>query len=163
MEERFCQSCGMPMGQTDERYGTEADGTKSKDYCSYCYTNGAFPAECTMQEMIDLCVQPMLENIIRKSSTGFTFGGEEHIARGEGHLFVSDHRDIVLDGALLHTQYGKGDFVYCSLALYRQLRVGNPGAARLLVNLLALCRFLCQLLHTPFGRCRVCNLETFFF
>lgn len=42
-----------------------------------------------------------------------------------------------LDGALLHTQYGKGDFVYCSLALYRQLRVGNPGAARLLVNLLA--------------------------
>lgn len=46
-------------------------------------------------------VQPMLENIIRKSSTGFTFGGEEHIARGEGHLFVSDHRDIVLDGALL--------------------------------------------------------------
>lgn len=46
-------------------------------------------------------VQPMLENIIRKSSTGFTFGGEKHIARGEGHLFVSDHRDIVLDGALL--------------------------------------------------------------
>lgn len=40
------------------------------------------------------------------------------------------------EGALLYTQYGKGDFVYCSLALYRQLRVGNAGAARLLVNLL---------------------------
>jgi len=40
-------------------------------------------------------------------------------------------------GALLHTQYGRGDFVFCSLALYRQLRVGNPGACRLLVNLLA--------------------------
>ncbi|MBL8748121.1 MAG: PIG-L family deacetylase, partial [Planctomycetes bacterium] len=40
-------------------------------------------------------------------------------------------------GSLLHTQYGRGDFVYCSLALYRQLRVGNAGAARLLVNLLA--------------------------
>jgi LmbE family N-acetylglucosaminyl deacetylase len=40
-------------------------------------------------------------------------------------------------GALLHTQYGRGDFVYCSLALYRQLRIGNAGAARLLVNLLA--------------------------
>jgi LmbE family N-acetylglucosaminyl deacetylase len=40
-------------------------------------------------------------------------------------------------GALLHTQYGRGDFVYCSLALYRQLRTGNPGASRLLVNLLA--------------------------
>lgn len=42
-----------------------------------------------------------------------------------------------LDGALLHTRYGQGDFVYCSLALYRQLRIGNAGAARLLVNLLA--------------------------
>ena len=40
-------------------------------------------------------------------------------------------------GALLFTEYGRGDFVYCSLALYRQLRNGHPGAARLLVNLLA--------------------------
>jgi LmbE family N-acetylglucosaminyl deacetylase len=40
-------------------------------------------------------------------------------------------------GALLHTRYGQGDFVYCSLALYRQLRAGNRGAARMLVNLLA--------------------------
>jgi LmbE family N-acetylglucosaminyl deacetylase len=42
-----------------------------------------------------------------------------------------------LQGALLYTQYGRGDFVYCSLALYRQLRVGNAGAIRLLLNLLA--------------------------
>lgn len=41
------------------------------------------------------------------------------------------------EGALLVTRYGRGDFVYCSLALYRQLRIGHGGAARLLVNLLA--------------------------
>lgn len=40
------------------------------------------------------------------------------------------------EGPLLYTQYGRGDFVYCSLSLYRQLRRGNPGAVRLLVNLL---------------------------
>jgi len=40
-------------------------------------------------------------------------------------------------GSLLYTSYGKGNFVYCSLSLYRQLRKGNPGAVRLLVNLLA--------------------------
>ncbi|HLQ37554.1 MAG TPA: hypothetical protein VK348_07120, partial [Planctomycetota bacterium] len=39
-------------------------------------------------------------------------------------------------GALLHTQYGRGDFVFCSLVLYRQLRIGHAGAARILVNLL---------------------------
>ena len=41
------------------------------------------------------------------------------------------------EGSLLYTSYGKGDFVYCSLSLYRQLRKGNPGAVRLLVNLLS--------------------------
>ena len=41
------------------------------------------------------------------------------------------------EGPLLYTNYGKGDFIYCSLSLYRQLRRGNPGAVRLLVNLLA--------------------------
>ena len=52
-------------------------------------------------------------------------------------LSMHDTGEEPLDTALLHTRYGQGDFVYCSLALYRQLRVGNPGAARLLVNLLA--------------------------
>lgn len=40
-------------------------------------------------------------------------------------------------GALLYTRYGRGDFIYCSLVLYRQLRVGHAGAARMLVNLLS--------------------------
>ena len=31
MEQRYCQSCGMPMGATDELYGTEQDGSKSAD------------------------------------------------------------------------------------------------------------------------------------
>ena len=62
MEERFCQSCGMPMGDTDELYGTEADGSKSTDYCSYCYADGAFTSECTMDEMIEGCIPPMLES-----------------------------------------------------------------------------------------------------
>lgn len=62
MQERYCQSCGMPMGETNEFYGTEKDGTRSKDYCKFCYTGGAFTADCTMDEMIDFCVGPMLEN-----------------------------------------------------------------------------------------------------
>jgi len=28
MEEKYCQSCVMPMGETEENYGTEADGSK---------------------------------------------------------------------------------------------------------------------------------------
>lgn len=62
MEEKYCQSCGMPMGADDTMYGTEKDGGKSADYCQYCYDKGSFTAECTMQEMIDFCVKPMVEH-----------------------------------------------------------------------------------------------------
>ena len=62
MEERYCQSCAMPMGSTDELYGTEKNGTKSADYCKYCYDNGAFTFHGTMQEMIEICLPPMVTN-----------------------------------------------------------------------------------------------------
>ena len=59
MEERYCQCCGMPMGDTNALYGTEKDGSRSADYCKYCYENGAFTSDCTMEEMIEFCVPVM--------------------------------------------------------------------------------------------------------
>ena len=42
MESRnFCQSCSMPLDKP-ELLGTEKDGSKSKEYCTYCYQKGAF-------------------------------------------------------------------------------------------------------------------------
>ncbi len=58
-EQKFCQSCGMPMGETNEMYGVNADGTKSEDYCNYCFENGTFTFNGTMDEMIELCVPHM--------------------------------------------------------------------------------------------------------
>jgi hypothetical protein len=49
----------MPMGETDEMYGTNADGNKNGDYCKYCFENGAFTQNCTMNEMIEICVPHM--------------------------------------------------------------------------------------------------------
>ena len=62
MNEKHCQSCGMPMGETDELYGTNKDGGKSEDYCSYCFAQGAFTSDCTMEEMIEFCVPHVLES-----------------------------------------------------------------------------------------------------
>lgn len=59
--QKFCQSCGMPMGETDALYGTEAGGEKSADYCKYCYENGAFTFSGTMEEMIAICAPHMAE------------------------------------------------------------------------------------------------------
>lgn len=59
MEEKYCQSCGMSMGSSDEMYGMNADGSKNEDYCMYCYENGAFTTNCSMDEMIEVCVPHM--------------------------------------------------------------------------------------------------------
>ena len=53
MEQKFCQSCGMPL--TDEILGTNADQTKNEDYCIYCYKDGAFTGDFTMEEMAEYC------------------------------------------------------------------------------------------------------------
>jgi len=50
----ICQSCGMLV--TEELRGTQADKNPSADYCHYCYQDGAFVKEETMDEMIESCV-----------------------------------------------------------------------------------------------------------
>lgn len=53
--ETFCQSCGMPL-TSDEVLGTNRDGEKNQEYCVYCYKDGAFTSEVTMEEMIEQCL-----------------------------------------------------------------------------------------------------------
>ena len=45
----------MPL--TEDVLGTNADGTKNEDYCMYCYKDGQFLQDCTMEEMIEHCAQ----------------------------------------------------------------------------------------------------------
>lgn len=53
---QFCQSCGMPLTRKED-CGTNADGSVNFDYCQYCYQEGKFLQECTMDEMIEHCAQ----------------------------------------------------------------------------------------------------------
>ncbi|MBO7652558.1 MAG: zinc ribbon domain-containing protein [Bacteroidales bacterium] len=55
MGQKFCQSCGMPLN--NEVLGTNADGSKNEEYCMYCYKDGKFTNDCTMDEMIEFCAQ----------------------------------------------------------------------------------------------------------
>jgi uncharacterized HAD superfamily protein len=52
----ICQSCGMEMKSAAD-HGTNADGTLSNDYCHYCYQNGAFTREVTMDQMLETNLQ----------------------------------------------------------------------------------------------------------
>ena len=55
-ERNICQSCGMPL-ESEELYGTNADGSINRDYCKYCYNNGEFVDKVTMEEYIEMCAQ----------------------------------------------------------------------------------------------------------
>ena len=38
MEQKFCQSCGMPLSDATV-LGTETNGSKNEEYCCYCYAD----------------------------------------------------------------------------------------------------------------------------
>jgi len=50
---------------------------------------------------------------------------------------MNDKGEETLNGSLIVGDYGKGRFVYTSLAFFRELPAGVPGAYRLFVNLLS--------------------------
>ena len=56
MEKTICQSCGMPI-EKPEQFGTNADGSVNQDYCIYCYKDGKFIDDVSMEEYIDMCSQ----------------------------------------------------------------------------------------------------------
>ena len=64
MEKVFknCQSCGMPLKKDPQIGGSNADGSISKKYCSYCYANGKFAqADFTADQMQELVKNKMKE------------------------------------------------------------------------------------------------------
>lgn len=46
-----CQSCGMTL-EMDGDKGTERDGRKSEEYCAFCYEQGKFAQDVSMEEMV---------------------------------------------------------------------------------------------------------------
>lgn len=50
---KICQSCSMPL-RREEDLGTDADGSRNKDYCHFCFQGGKFTDEgITMEQKIE--------------------------------------------------------------------------------------------------------------
>lgn len=60
MKQKICQSCGMPL-EKEEHFGKNLDGSRNEDYCCYCFPNGEFSKDETMEEMIESCIQFEIE------------------------------------------------------------------------------------------------------
>ncbi len=53
----ICQSCGMPLHE--EVFARNQDGSMNESYCKWCWTDGDFVADCSMEDMIEQCVPHM--------------------------------------------------------------------------------------------------------
>lgn len=59
----FCQSCSMPM-EKPEDFGTDENGNKVNNYCSYCFQNGEFThPDVTLGQMTEIVVKNMTEKM----------------------------------------------------------------------------------------------------
>ena len=58
--QKFCQSCAKPL-ESEELFGTNADGSKNDDYCIYCFKDGEFTSDISMDEMMNFCIDKMVE------------------------------------------------------------------------------------------------------
>lgn len=75
MNQRICQSCGMPL-QKDQYCGTNADGRRSEEYCFHCFQKGVFLDEgITLQGKIDKNVK---------------FAVQMGMSEGEARILASD-------------------------------------------------------------------------
>jgi len=66
---------------------------------------------------------PFLENILKSSTDGLTVGGLEHLNKNESYLFISNHRDIVLDSALLNVEMYKFGYKSTEIAMGSNLLI----------------------------------------
>jgi len=64
-----------------------------------------------------LSVGFFLPAVLQKSVDAFTFGGLERIDKETAYLFISNHRDIVLDFAFINYVLIKGERVSCEMAV----------------------------------------------
>ena len=59
-DQKFCQSCGMPLDK-EELFAVNADNSINEDYCIYCFKDGNFTMDVTMDEMIEISRKHMSE------------------------------------------------------------------------------------------------------
>ncbi|MBP1614113.1 MAG: Zinc finger protein [Bacteroidetes bacterium] len=58
IKEKVCQSCGMPMAAI-EHFGTNTNGSPCTDYCCFCFQQGGFTHNMSMEQTIENSVSYM--------------------------------------------------------------------------------------------------------
>jgi len=59
-----CQSCGMPVAEEFGNLGANADGSRTSEYCIFCFSGGTFTnPKQTLEEMIQSSIENMTNDL----------------------------------------------------------------------------------------------------
>jgi len=86
----------------------------------------------TVDNFQELLLEPV-RGLIRKTTGGLTYSGLENITRDQNHLFISNHRDIVMDPTLIN--YVLRTNGYKSTAIATGINLLNIGPVKDLMKL----------------------------
>lgn len=108
----------MPL--FDDVRGTDADGSLNDDYCVYCYKEGAFTQDMTMEQMINHCAQ-FTEEINRQSGQNLTVEQAKEMMRHFfPHLKRWKNKPIVMNNEIIYIllpDYAAHEAVFLSQAV----------------------------------------------
>lgn len=76
-----CKSCGIPLNKDPKGGGSEKDGSLSDRFCSYCYKNGAFTFEGTVEDFQEFCRRKMIEGGHNRFFAWLMTRGMKHLPR----------------------------------------------------------------------------------
>lgn len=78
---KLCQSCSMPI-EDPALQGTEKDGSKSSEYCKFCYQQGEFVNPgMTLDEMRTVVIEKMEDKKIPENIIAAAVSSLPHLKR----------------------------------------------------------------------------------
>ena len=77
------------------------------------------------QEFQDKVMRPVVEGLLKKTSQGITASGLENLVKDVPNTFITNHRDIVLDSALLSYLMLENGLDSCEIAIGNNLLIYN--------------------------------------
>jgi len=70
-------------------------------------------------------MKPVVEGLLRKTTQGLTFSGQENLVKDVPNTFITNHRDIVLDSAQLSYLMLENGMDTCEIAIGNNLLIYN--------------------------------------
>lgn len=82
----------------------------------------------------NIIVKIILAWIVKHTTDGLSFSGLEHLEKDKAYIFISNHRDIVLDSALLNYVLANNDFSIAAIAFGDNLMINELVSDLIRVN-----------------------------